>query len=103
VNAARTTTFVNIERTADCQDLVGVGAGWFSSAFEVAFGATTSEALERFHDELAMLVDTFTDLSNEGTAKRFRDAVTNVMYRLSVAAEWAERVERIADAREAAR
>jgi hypothetical protein len=87
-------TFVSLEQGAHNLALAGVSAIWFTSAFEVAVGATISEALERFHSDLTAALDSHPPGAlNDGEA--FKEVITSIMYRMGVAAEWAERVERL--------
>lgn len=90
-------TVVSVELGEHDVALAGVSSVWFTSAFEVAVGNTISEALERFHDDLADALDSHPDGTpmNGGDAERFRTSIMTIMYRMSVAAEWAERVERL--------
>jgi hypothetical protein len=76
--------------------LVAVGQGWFSSAFGVAFGDTISEVCQRFSDELRALLDA-TEGPNAVSDDECLALVRSFQRRISVAAEWAERIEQIQD------
>ena len=78
-----------------------VGAAWFSSAFSVAIGGSTSEALSRFDHDLRALVNCAQtkDMAAYIGPDEFLKRVEALQFRMSVAAEWAERLEKLEDAR----
>ena len=79
----------------DKHDLVAVAHNWLSSAFGVAIGEHTSEVCRRFSDDL----DTLLTLREKSSAsemgdQEFLDRLRTIQLRLSMAAEWSERLER---------
>lgn len=93
------TDVVCLEKGPEFHPLAGVGAGWFVTAFETTVGNTISEVLENFSDELRALLDANEFTTNAlGTDECLR-LVRQFQIRMAVAAEWAERVERLEDAR----
>jgi hypothetical protein len=78
--------------------LVAVGSGWFESAFEVAFGSSTEEVCRRFADDLkAVLVAHENQAAGVIGTEELVDLVQGIQFRLSVAAEWAERIAAMKD------
>jgi hypothetical protein len=87
--------------TGNDHHLVAVGEGWFSTGFEVAFGNSIREVLERFSDELRATLD-----ANEADSAKLGDdecllLVRRIQQRLPVA-EWADHLEDMDTEREAA-
>lgn len=80
---------------SECNDshLVAVGQGWFSTAFQCAFGHGTREVLERFSDELRATLDAHECDDANLSADECLGLVRRIQLRMSVAAEWAERLE----------
>ncbi len=79
------------ERRLKSAPVTTVGAAWFSSAFGVAVGDSISEALQRFSDELSATLDA--PANNYIDADECLELVRRIQMRMSVAAEWAERIE----------
>ncbi|HVY32585.1 MAG TPA: hypothetical protein VHB79_38875 [Polyangiaceae bacterium] len=79
------------------EDMVAMGAGWFISAFDVAIGNSRAEVLDRFSDDLRALINAVEsdDSLIRIDADEFLKRVEQLQFRMSVAAEWAERLERL--------
>jgi hypothetical protein len=77
-------------------DWVKVGAGWFSSAFECAFGSDRAEVLQRFRDDLdaALVAYENRDAGAVGPDE-LADLVSSIKMRMGVAAEWAARIDEL--------
>ena len=82
---------VSERRLKSAAPVTSVGSAWFSSAFEVAVGDSISEALQRFSDELSATLDA--PANNHVDADECLELVRRIQMRMSVAAEWAERIE----------
>lgn len=89
MNAPKT---VNVDGTD--RDCVAVAHSWLDSAFDVAFGSSRSELCRRFSDDLRTLLTAQKEISGS----EFVDQVQAIQWRLSVAAEWALRLEKAEDA-----
>lgn len=85
------------ERRIKAAATVNVPEHWFSTAFGVAFGERTSEVCERVSDELRALVHAHRESPAVIGGDEFVHLVERVQWRLSVAAEWAQRIERAAE------
>ena len=82
----------------DADDSLAVDAAWFESAFDVAFGGSTSEVCRRFSEDLKAALA----LQNADDQYRLSPAeilplVEAIQWRLAVASEWAVRLERAED------
>jgi hypothetical protein len=79
------------------ESLVAVGASWFASAFEVAIGSTIEEALQRFSDELRAILDAQESRTAAISDTECLQLVRRLQWRMSVAAEWATRLDRMSE------
>lgn len=80
---------------ADNHDAVAIGILWFETAFDVAVGSSITEVCHRFSEDLRAVLA----LKNAATADRrspeeILDLVQTIQWRLSVAAEWSERIDK---------